>query len=233
MQPHVVFFDLDNTLTHRLRSIEAYSGLFASHFATHLGVNAQSLIAQVIADQDNGGYLPPDSVQPNIRTAVAVSLHERLRWRTPVPVAELADHWFEHFPTQSVEMPGASHLIESLVARGMKVAIISNGARQSREATLAHLPFKHHVSALISSESAGCRKPDPAIFLHAAQALGMAPEQCLYVGDHPINDVSGAMAAGMSAVWLSGFHVWPEDEPPPAVCVEKLLDILPTMHMQD
>jgi putative hydrolase of the HAD superfamily len=115
----------------------------------------------------------------------------------------------------------------------MKVAIISNGARQSREATLAHLPFKHHVSALISSESAGCRKPDPAIFLHAAQALGMAPEQCLYVGDHPINDVSGAMAAGMSAVWLSGFHVWPEDEPPPAVCVEKLLDILPTMHMQD
>lgn len=168
MQPHVVFFDLDNTLTHRLRSIEAYAGLFARHFATHLGLNAQPLIAQVIADQDNGGYLPPDSAHPNIRTAVAVFLHDRLRWRTPVPVAELADHWFEHFPTQSLEMPGASLLIESLVARGVKVAIISNGARQSREATLAYLPFKYHVALLISSESAGYRKPDPRIFLHAA-----------------------------------------------------------------
>lgn len=233
MQPHVVFFDLDNTLTHRLRSIVAYAGLFARHFATQLGLNAQSLIAQVIADQDNGGYLPPDSTHPNIRTAVAVSLHDRLQWRTPVPVAELADHWFEHFPTQSVEMPGASLLIESLVARGVKVAIISNGARQSREATLAHLPFKYHVSLLISSESAGCRKPDPGIFLHAARTLGTAPGQCLYVGDHPINDVRGATAAGMSAVWLSGFHVWPEDEPQPAACVEKLLDILPLMDLPD
>lgn len=226
MQPHVVFFDLDNTLTHRLHSIEAYAGLFARHFATHLGLNARPLIAQVIADQDNGGYLPPDSIHPNIRTAVAVSLRDRLQWRTPVPVAELADHWFEHFPTQSVEMPGASHLIESLVARRIKVAIISNGARQSREATLAHLPFKRHVSVLISSESAGCRKPDPSIFLHAARTLRTAPGQCLYVGDHPINDVRGATAAGMSVVWLSGFHIWPEDEPPPLKQVGRLSRIL-------
>lgn len=226
MHPQAVFFDLDNTLTHRLRSIESYASLFARHYAAQLGRNVQALIAQVIAEQDNGGYLPADSVYGNIRTAVASALRDRLQWRTPVPMAELAHHWLEHFPTQAVEMPGANSLIKTLVARGVKVAIISNGARQSREATLAHLSFNQHVSLLLSSESAGCHKPDPRIFLQAAQTLELDPQQCLYVGDHPINDIKGATAAGMSAVWLSGFHAWPEDEPPAAVRVERLSEIL-------
>jgi len=32
------------------------------------------------------------------------------------------------------------------------------------------------------------------------------PEQCLYIGDHPVNDVQGATAAGMHALWMQGFH---------------------------
>lgn len=226
MHPQAIFFDLDNTLTHRLQSIESYAGLFAKHYAAQLAVNGQAFIAEVIADQDNGGYLPADSDHANIRTAVASALCKRLQWRTPVPASELAEHWVEHFPTQAVEMPGANRLIETLVARGIKVAIISNGAWQSRKETLAHLPFRQHVSLLVSSESAGCRKPDPRIFLHAAQLLDVEPKQCLYVGDHPINDIKGAAAAGMSPVWLSGFHLWSEHEPPPPSSVEKLWDIL-------
>ncbi|GEM_PF-5039667 len=89
MHAQAVFFDLDNTLTHRLRSIESYASLFAQHYAAQLGRNVQALIAQVIAEQDNGGYLPADSVHGNIRTAVASALRDRLQWRTPVPMADL------------------------------------------------------------------------------------------------------------------------------------------------
>jgi putative hydrolase of the HAD superfamily len=227
MQPKAVLFDLDNTLVHRRRSIDAYADVFVRHYASHLNIDDPALVAELIASQDNGGYLPADSPHPNIRTAVASGLSELLHWRHPVNEAELAAHWVEHFPARTVEMPGAHTLIKALLERRITIAIISNGTQRSRERTLACLPFAQHVTLLVSSEAAGWRKPDPGIFLHAAQALGVEPGQCIYVGDHPINDVRGAASAGMTPVWLSGFHPWPQDEPHPAFRVDNLLDVLP------
>lgn len=229
MHIRAVLFDLDNTLAHRRRSIGAYAEVLVRHYANHLGTNDLAHVADLIAAQDNGGYLPTDSPHPNIRTAVATTLGERLQWRLPVDVSELAAHWVEHFPAQTVEMPGARLLIEALLERGITVAIISNGTQRSRERTVACLPFAEHVSLLVSSEAAGWRKPDPRIFLHAARLLELDPAECMYVGDHPINDVKGAESAGMKAVWLSGFHPWPNSEAAPLSSVCALVDILPLL----
>ncbi len=229
MLPKAVLFDLDNTLTHRQRSTESYASLFARHYAADLSTNTPSFITDLISKQDNGGYLSAESVHTAIREAVAFALASQLNWHKPVSLSELASHWANHFPTQAIEMPGANTLIEALVERGVTVGVISNGAQRSRESTLAHLPFKQHISLLVSSDAVGIRKPDPRIFLHAAQALGLEPNQCCYVGDHPINDIKGAAGAGMLPVWLSGFHPWPQDEPAPTISVDNLADILPLL----
>jgi putative hydrolase of the HAD superfamily len=84
------------------------------------------------------------------------------------------------------------------------------------------MAFKEHISLLLSSESVGIGKPDPAIFLHAAERLGCEPAQCWYVGDHPVNDVVGARAAGMNAIWLEGFHSWPALHPFPSHSITAL-----------
>lgn len=226
VQPKAVLFDLDNTLVHRRHSIDAYADVFVRHYASHLNIDDPALVAELIASQDNGGYLPADSPHPNIRTAVATALRELLPWRNAVDDAEMAAHWLEHFPAQTVEMPGAHTLIKALLERRITIAIISNGTQRSRERTLACLPFAQQVTLLVSSEAAGWRKPDPDIFLHTAHALRVDPDQCIYVGDHPINDVRGAASAGMTPVWLSGFHPWPQDEPPPAFRVDNLAQLL-------
>lgn len=46
-------------------------------------------------------------------------------------------------------------------------------------------------------------KPDPEIFRRAASRLGVACGSCLYVGDHPVNDIEGAAAAGMRPVYIN------------------------------
>lgn len=74
--------------------------------------------------------------------------------------------------------------------------------------TLENLSFKEHIGLLVSSEAAGREKPDPGIFLHTARQLDLSPAQCVHIGDHPLNDVTGAAAAGMRSIWLSGFHPW-------------------------
>jgi putative hydrolase of the HAD superfamily len=48
----------------------------------------------------------------------------------------------------------------------------------------------------------GVRKPDPAIYLHAVAQLGVAQEECLFVGDGGSRELTGARALGMQAVRL-------------------------------
>ena len=58
-------------------------------------------------------------------------------------------------------------------------------------------------------------KPDPEIFRRAAARLGVSCESCIYVGDHPVNDIQGAKSAGMRPVYINAFgsDVHPEDVP--------------------
>ena len=45
-------------------------------------------------------------------------------------------------------------------------------------------------------------KPDKGIFEVVERELGLTPDACILVGDHPVNDVAGAQRAGWRAVWL-------------------------------
>lgn len=65
---------------------------------------------------------------------------------------------------------------------------------------------------LFVSEAFGGEKPNPAIFLAAAQCLGAEPAQTLFAGDHPVNDIVGAQKAAMQTAWL------PRGKPCPPQC---------------
>ncbi len=203
---HGVLFDLDNTLAHRGLSIAAYARCFAQDFGDRLEDADGALVARLIDERDNGGYGVAGSPFPTVRDDVTATLAARLRWRSVPSHADLVDHWFTHFPTRSVEMPGATALIERLRATGYALGIVSNGKDSSRRALVRHLGFDGRVRTVLSSERAGVKKPDARIFELAAAEIGVPPERCWFVGDHPVNDVAGSRAAGMRAVWLSGFH---------------------------
>ena len=45
-------------------------------------------------------------------------------------------------------------------------------------------------------------KPNPELFRRAAAYLGVSPDACVFVGDHPVNDMEAAAAAGMHPVFM-------------------------------
>lgn len=55
---------------------------------------------------------------------------------------------------------------------------------------------------VILSSKVRLRKPDPAIFILAARAIGKPPENCVYIGDNPVRDIEGAYQAGFSQTIL-------------------------------
>ncbi len=56
-------------------------------------------------------------------------------------------------------------------------------------------------AAIVDSAEVGVRKPAAPIYLRSAEALGLAPEACLFVDDLPVN-VAGAEAVGMEGFWF-------------------------------
>ena len=58
------------------------------------------------------------------------------------------------------------------------------------------------VDLVTSSGELGADKPDPEFYRRVAARVGVAPGQCVHVGDRVDNDVVGARAAGMVAVHL-------------------------------
>jgi putative hydrolase of the HAD superfamily len=78
------------------------------------------------------------------------------------------------------------------------VGSITNGV-----ANLEVIGMARHFTVSLAAASFGRAKPDPAIFLAACEALGVAPAEAVYVGDDLRLDVAGAQQAGMRAVWLN------------------------------
>lgn len=223
-----VYFDLDNTLVHRERSIHRYCRRFVADFESDLDPVSWDAVVSTVKAADNGGYLPPDAPFPTVMECVAHALHRELGWKSSVNPSTLVDHWREHLPGQSVPMPGAVAVIEHLQAEGYFVGIISNGRQESREATLAAMPFKDGIEQLVASGGVGIKKPDARLFHWALNEAGLKPESCVYVGDHPRNDYFGASEAGLNAVWLHGFHSWPDNQTRPEHTIHAL-DELPAL----
>jgi putative hydrolase of the HAD superfamily len=207
MSIQAVLFDLDNTLTHRGQSITAYSQFLAATYADHLQHADLAKIQGIIHRIDNGGYPKKELLtHASIGASVAYALQQELQWNSIPKLDDLSEFWFSHFGPHAVAMQGAEQLLQGLKDRDYKLAVISNGGHATRLNILKGLGFSHFFDEIVSSEQAGLSKPKPEIFLQTSTKLGIAPEHCLFIGDHPVNDVQGALGAGMQAVLLEGFH---------------------------
>jgi putative hydrolase of the HAD superfamily len=213
MSIRAVLFDLDNTLTHRGQSIFSYSQYLAAHYQPFLFEADPQQVRCIVNGIDNGGY--PDTkllTHSSIGASVAYALLQELSWREQPDFEELTQFWFRYFGRHAVAMAGALELLNPLKQAQYKLAVVSNGGHATRLNILQGLDFSHFFDEIISSESAGVSKPEPEIFLYASQRLGVEPKECLFIGDHPINDVQGALGAGMQAVLLEGFHTQLEQQ---------------------
>jgi len=96
--------------------------------------------------------------------------------------------------------PEVSQTLRTLLQHGVKIAVVSNLATPYGAPCRALLPVEPDVLAL--SYEVGARKPEAAIYRHAWEKLGCAPEELLMVGDSLQNDYQAPMALGIQALWL-------------------------------
>ena len=79
------------------------------------------------------------------------------------------------------------------------MAVASGGQRDLVEATLRQLGIRELFSIVLGSQDVESGKPEPDLFLLAAEKLGVAPENCVVFEDAPPG-IEAALRAGMRAV---------------------------------
>jgi putative hydrolase of the HAD superfamily len=105
-----------------------------------------------------------------------------------------------------------AQLLATLVERGFELGVVSNGCGNVAKLCedFGYMPF---LSVVVDSRRVGLFKPDPAIFLHAAEKLGGDPDTIMMVGDSFDRDIVPAKKAGMRTAWLEGATPRPCPDP--------------------
>ena len=99
----------------------------------------------------------------------------------------------------TVHDPIVDH-VRALRAQGYKLALVTNNVREGSSAWRALVPVDELFDVVIDSSEVGMRKPNPAIYQHALDALGgVAPDEAVFLDDSPGN-VEGARRAGLHAI---------------------------------
>jgi putative hydrolase of the HAD superfamily len=203
MNPRAILFDLDDTLNDRQATLKIFVEHFLQEFAPKLEPISFDDLLLEYQRVDAGGYRPRDQAH--------ALLAESLPWLEPVSAELLLRFWYDLFPKLSVPMPQARETLIALQSRGIKLGLVTNGKSKIQNRKVDALKLREFLDLILISEDVGIKKPDPRIFQIALERLQFEAAQVWMVGDHPVNDVLGARAAGLTGVWLKNAnHVWPD-----------------------
>ena len=101
------------------------------------------------------------------------------------------------------EMDGAIQLIDALAAEGFVLGIGSSAPPENVEMSLNGLGRAKSFKAVVTGSDVTRGKPDPQVFLLAAQRMGLEPADCAVIED-ALAGIAAALAGGMTAIALAG-----------------------------
>jgi len=96
--------------------------------------------------------------------------------------------------------PGVLELINQAISRDeFRVAIATSSTFEKSSAVLDSAGIDHRLFAYITGDNVQHKKPDPELFLLAAERIGISPAKCVVIEDAP-NGVAAAKAAGAKCI---------------------------------
>ncbi|HJS18556.1 MAG TPA: HAD family hydrolase [Anaerolineales bacterium] len=93
--------------------------------------------------------------------------------------------------------PEVPEVLQTIKEMGLEIGLISNvNSRGQVPVNLKKYGIIDYFHPIVLSSEYGYRKPDPAIFHHAARLANVPASRCVYVGDRIVRDIEGARRAG-------------------------------------
>ncbi|WP_343136466.1 phosphoglycolate phosphatase [Xanthomonas sp. BRIP62411] len=194
--PRAVLFDLDGTLLD----------------------SAPDMLATVNAMLEERGRAPMalaqlrPAVSKGARAMLAAAFAERHAVERDALVPEFLRRYEGLIGTQSQLFDGVDELLLRLERAGCIWGVVTNKPEYLARLILPQLGWERRCAVLIGGDTLAERKPHPLPLLTAAERIGVAPAQCVYVGDDE-RDILAARAAAMPSVAVLWGYRLHDDEP--------------------
>lgn len=197
MRWRAILFDLDGTLVdsapdlagaaNALRALHGQPPLPLRAYRPVAGSGARGMLAVGF------GLTPTDAAYPALREQFLEIYRARLLQATTV---------FSPVPA----------MLARIEASGCPWGVVTNKALYLAEPLLRGLTLRERAAVVVGGDSTPHLKPHPAPLLHAAKALGVAPVDCVYVGDDT-RDIQAGRAAGMATLAAAWGYLGLEAQP--------------------
>ena len=129
--------------------------------------------------------------------------------------------------------PGLYELLDYLDANGIPYAVATSSRGEGARSKLLKIGVLSRLHGLITGDMVEKGKPDPEIFVRAAQSLRLPPESCLVLEDSP-HGILAAHGAGCLPMMIP--DLWQPDETVKSLLYAQgttLLDVIPVLRAQN
>ena len=203
MWPQAILFDLDDTLfDHRRASALALGAMHATHapdlpFETFAVKHAEVL--EIFHARFLAGEFTLDEARVARMQTLFAAFDREIDAEKAIEAAQL--YRAGHQANRHL-VAGAIELLDALRDH-CRLGVVTNNSTAEQIEKLRALNIASYFDTVVISEDVGVTKPDRKIFSIALERIGVRPQEAVFVGDNWINDIVGAVDAGMSAVWLN------------------------------
>ncbi len=197
-----VVFDLDHTLFDRYATFEECAPLWYERFQKYMahGLGIEDVTVTMTYADKNYNHFGWGTVLQY--------LNESGFFREPMELDEYEEYIYEGFSKFAVPFTFTDDLFEKLWNMDLKIGLITNGSEEVQQAKLKMLGFERKFDEIIICSTPEMRKPNLLPFETMAQKLKISPNELMYVGDHPKNDVDASRRAGYTPVWVRTSGIW-------------------------
>ncbi|BAC12888.1 HAD family hydrolase [Oceanobacillus iheyensis] len=187
-----VLFDLDGTLLNRDESIKGFVNHQYERLKKWVGHIPKDKYITRFLELDKRGYVWKDKVYQQLIQEFDIS---------KMTLEDLLQDYISEFRFNCVPFDNLIQMLEDLKSKNVLLGMITNGYGQFQMDNIKALGIERYFDVILVSEWEGIKKPDPEIFKKALEKLDVPPEQSIFVGDHPKNDVKAAQSIGMKGIW--------------------------------
>jgi putative hydrolase of the HAD superfamily len=209
--PSAVLLDLDDTILADAVSVDDCWETACLRFADRLdGVAAGELLAAIL-EYSEWYWDDPERHRrgrldlPRARHEVVAGALDRLEIVDESLATELAHAYATRRDELMRPFPGAIETLDWLRRRGVRSALLTNGAAQAQRAKLERFGLARYFDCIVIEGELGAGKPEERVYRHALERLETPPDEAWMVGDNLEWDVAAPQRLGIAGVWVDCF----------------------------
>lgn len=239
--PRAMLIDMDDTILSAYARPELAWNTIATEFADELKPLAPSEVADALLASARTFWSTAEPIW-RIRLAEARRLTVKGGFAALVAAGhrtlpdDLADRIADRFTAYREEemfvFPGAHEAIDVFKARGVKLALVTNGNAEMQRAKVERFALGHRFDHIQIEGEHGFGKPEERAYLHAMAALGVTARDTWMIGDNLEWEVVAPQRLGIYAIWIDVHGVGlPEGSTiRPDRIIRSLSELVPDAH---